>query len=150
MWREAAFDYIFGRDMANSTAHISTGVILREVSTLDQPLFPMMLCKATEAQVDCSRTSAYHCLQGQTLKTTSLWLEAYLGTEEGEANMEKSQRKGKVSDGHNVQLAVLMAGKRNRWRGARTEPKTEFLLPYQPQQLYPKLLPRDPTFSKSM
>lgn len=95
-------------------AHISTSVILGEVSTLDQPLFPMMLCKARETQVDCSRTSAYCCLQGQTLKTISLWLKAHLGTEEGEASMKKSQRKGKVSDGHNVQLAVLMAGKRNR------------------------------------
>lgn len=37
-----------------------------------------------------------------------------LGDRGGEANMEKSQKKGKVSDGHNVQLAVLMAGKRNR------------------------------------
>lgn len=65
--------------------------------------------------------------------------------------MEKSQRMGKFSDGHNVQLAILMAGKRNRsGDGPGQNLKLNSCSHSNPKQLFPKLHPRDPAFRKSM
>lgn len=74
----------------------------------------MMLCKASETQVDCSKISAYRYLPETDPEDHQPLARSLLEDRGGEANMEKSQRTGKFSDGHNVQLAVLMAGKRNR------------------------------------
>lgn len=131
--------------------HISTSVVLEEVSTLGQSLFPMMLCKARETQVDCSKTSAYRCLAGTDPEAHQPLARSLLGDRGGEANVKKSQRKGKVSDRHNLQLAVLMAGKRNRGGdGPGQSLRLNSCSHTNPKQLYPKLHPRDPAFSKSM
>lgn len=138
--RQPSTMYLWGAK-ANSMALISTSVILKEVSTLGQSLFPMMLCKA----------STYRCFSGTDPEDHQPLAKSLTGDRGGEANMEKSQRKGKVSDGHNIWLAILMAEKRNKGGdGPGQSLRLNSCSHTNPKQLYPKFHPRDPAFSKSM